>query len=107
MLATKLKSISCKNPLRHSTDPDEGRTHNRMAVRVANLGDGRRRLIQRPAGRFVTARDATEEHPVAFELQQVVVSMHAAENLPHSCYHSRAKAIVLPKRAGLGGGRRF
>jgi hypothetical protein len=50
----------------------------------------------------VTARDAAQEHPVALKLQQVVMTVHATKYLPYLRYHSRAKAIVLPSRVGLG-----
>jgi hypothetical protein len=102
MLATKLKSAACKNPLRDPADADKRLPHNRMAGGITDLRDRRRRFGQRPTRRFVTARDAAQEHPVALKLQQVVMTVHATKYLPYLRYHSRAKAIVLPSRVGLG-----
>src|SRR5689334_13513233 len=78
------RSRGVTNPLRDAADANQLGTDQRVPVRITAGCHRRRRFIERPAGRFVAARDALQKHPILLELQQVVVTVQPAEHLPDS-----------------------
>jgi hypothetical protein len=69
----------CQIPLRYATFADELGPKDHVPPGIASDADLGRRFGEFPTGRLVAARDALQEHPVLFKLQQVVVAVKAAD----------------------------
>jgi len=82
-------SAACRDRLRDPSCADQVRGHGGGPPRITPHRHRRRRLGQFPAWRFVPAGYAAQGHSILLKMQQCVVSMKAAQHLPHAIQHAQ------------------